>query len=192
MTDRIGGWLQTWTGKRFYPFDPRPEDIDIRDIAHQLAMLCRFNGATKQFYSVCQHSVLVASRAPAHLALRALLHDAPESLSGFGDVIRPVKRHPDAGVVQYVEDGIERAICTKFDLPYPLMTPEIHRLDSQILSDEREQVMTPTDTPAAEWGNLHEPLGVTIELWGPEMAREKFLNAFEEYSKWRRQMGAAA
>ena len=31
---RQGDWLQTYTGKQFYPLDPQPEDIDIQDIAH--------------------------------------------------------------------------------------------------------------------------------------------------------------
>ena len=27
---RKGGWIQTYTGKMFYPLDPRPEDICIQ------------------------------------------------------------------------------------------------------------------------------------------------------------------
>ena len=39
--NRIGDWIQTYTGKCFYPLDPRPEEIDIMDIAHSLSMTCR-------------------------------------------------------------------------------------------------------------------------------------------------------
>lgn len=189
---RAGNWLQTYTGKRFWPLDPRPEDVDIVDIAHALAMTCRYAGHCKVFYSVAQHSVLVASKAPAHLALRALLHDAPEALTGFGDIIRPMKRHADAGFVEWTEGLVERAICVRFDLPFPLLTPEIKRLDERILSDEREQIMVPLAASGPEWGNMHEPLGVVIEPWGPEFAREKFLNAFEEYAKWHKKLAPAA
>lgn len=49
MTDR-GEWMQTFTGRVFYPLDPRPEDIDPLDIAHALSMLCRYGGHTSVFY----------------------------------------------------------------------------------------------------------------------------------------------
>lgn len=36
-----GSWIQTYKGIDFYPFDPRPEDVDIEDIAHALSLQCR-------------------------------------------------------------------------------------------------------------------------------------------------------
>ena len=51
------GWIQTFTGKRMYPLDPKPEDICIEDIAHALSNICRFTGHTKKFYSVGEHSI---------------------------------------------------------------------------------------------------------------------------------------
>lgn len=182
-----GDWMQTYTGCRFFPFDPKPEDIDIRDIAHALAMTCRYGGHSKVFYSVAQHSVLVAGKATPKDALRALMHDAPEAYCG--DLVRPIKKHPEMAVFEWVEETIERAICAKFDLPFPLMTAEIKRLDNRILLDEREAVMTATDH---DWAVTGEPLGVTIEPWGPELAREKFLNAFETYSRWQKRLEAVA
>ncbi|HEU4751891.1 MAG TPA: hypothetical protein VFU47_02205, partial [Armatimonadota bacterium] len=41
---RNGDWMQTFTGSRFYPFDPRVSEVRIEDIAHALANLCRFGG----------------------------------------------------------------------------------------------------------------------------------------------------
>lgn len=184
-----GDWVQTWSGKRFYPFAPDVDSIDILDIAHALAMTCRYGGHCKQFYSVAQHSVLVASKAPAELALRALMHDAPEAYTG--DLVRPIKKHPEMVVFQWVEETVERAICAKFDLPFPIMNLAIKRLDNRILNDERDAVLVPTDdlwdVPGAG-----EPLGVVIKPWSPEVAREKFLNAFEEYSSWRSKLEAVA
>lgn len=174
-----GDWMQTFTGKRFFPFDPRVEDIDIDDIAHALSMTCRFGGHCKQFYSVAQHSVLVASKAAPHNALRALLHDAPEAYTG--DLVRPIKKHPEMVVFEWVEEQIERAVCAKFDLPFRIVNAEIKRLDNRILLDEREQVMTHTDH---EWSIGGEPLGVGIDDWSPGIARAKFLDAFETYSRW--------
>lgn len=36
------GWMQTYTGRAFYPEDPNPEDVCIKDIAHHLSLMCRF------------------------------------------------------------------------------------------------------------------------------------------------------
>lgn len=189
-----GDFMQTYTGKAFFPFDPRVEAIDILDIAHALAMQVRYNGHCKQFYSTAQHSVLVASKAPPHLALRALMHDAAEAYTG--DLIRPIKKHPEMAVFAWVEETIERAICAKFDLPFPIMTPEIKRLDDRIILDERDQVMSQMLIEAVklfgDWPISGEPLGVTIDPWPPEVAREKFLNAFDEYSAWARKLEAAS
>lgn len=38
---RKGDWMQTYTGRQFWPLDPHPDEIDIRDIAHALSMMCR-------------------------------------------------------------------------------------------------------------------------------------------------------
>src|ERR1700677_3623058 len=55
-----GPWIQTCTGRAFYPSDPRPEYIDINDVAHALSMQCRFTGHVKKFYSVAEHSLRVS------------------------------------------------------------------------------------------------------------------------------------
>ena len=41
-------------------FDLNRPEFDIYDIAHSLSMNCRYNGHTEWFYSVAEHSVLVA------------------------------------------------------------------------------------------------------------------------------------
>src|ERR1700693_75116 len=57
---RKGDWIQTFTGRQFWPLDPRPEEVCIEDIAHGLSNECRFAGQCRSFYSVAQHSVLCA------------------------------------------------------------------------------------------------------------------------------------
>ena len=72
---RKGNWMQTFTGRQFWPADPRADEIDIRDIAHALSMQCRYAGHCTQFYSVAEHCVLLANAIPEQ-KLWALLHDA--------------------------------------------------------------------------------------------------------------------
>lgn len=82
-------FVTTASGRSWRLLDPSPADVDFRDIAAHLARLCRFVGAGHTFYSVAQHSVLVASQLPTHMRLYGLLHDAHEAY--LGDISSPLK-----------------------------------------------------------------------------------------------------
>lgn len=171
------GWIQTYTGKRFYPLDPNPDDIDIVDIAAALSKTCRFGGHTVVWYSVAEHCVHVARHAAPEYKLAALLHDASEAY--LVDVPRPIK--PLITNYYDIETKIEHAIAKKFGITFPL--PEaVKLLDSRILSDERDQAMKPTDFSHTEWGNILVPLGVKLNFWGPGDASMRYLDAFERYN----------
>jgi len=88
---RRGDWRQTVSGKMYWPADPRPEEVDIRDLAHHLATINRFGGAAREPYSVAEHLVRASYIAAPGFELETLLHDAGEGLIG-ADLIRPVKR----------------------------------------------------------------------------------------------------
>lgn len=171
---RKGTWMQTATGKQFWPLDPRPEEVDIVDIAFGLSKICRYGGHTTRFYSVAEHSVLVAQALPKNLQMYGLLHDASEAY--LGDVIRPLKRFIPG--YREIEEAVMVAICAHFGLTYP-MPAAIKEIDCAILLDEYAQVMKP---PPGDWkeGNEvgMEPLGVALQCWKPERAAEKFLEEF--------------
>lgn len=85
-------WIQTWDGKAFDLLDPSAADVDPVTIAVCLSRMVRFNGHTKKPYTIAQHSCIVCDLVqPEGLKLAALLHDAHECYSGFGDVCRPAK-----------------------------------------------------------------------------------------------------
>lgn len=173
MGERVGDWMQTFTGRQFWPLDPRPEDILLTDIAAALAKLCRYNGHTRIFYSVAEHSVLVARAAPAAVRMEALLHDASEAY--LADVPRPLKRHL-AGYAE-AEDRVMRAVARQFRLAWPLPA-EVKRIDEAILADEREQLMA---DPPAPWHEREPRLGIRIKGWTPQEAEREFLLAFHDY-----------
>jgi hypothetical protein len=170
---RLGDWMQTASGRQFWPLDPRPEEILIEDIAAALSKLCRYGGHTKHFYSVAEHCVLMAQAAPSIFAFAALMHDASEAY--LSDVIRPIKRHL-GGYMEH-EARLEAVIAERFGLPLG-MHPEVKRLDNAILTDEREQAMT---NPPVPWNENDPALGVTLHFWTPERAEREFLAAFERY-----------
>lgn len=173
-SQRCGDWMQTATGRQFWPLDPRPEDICIDDIAGPLSKLCRYGGHTTRFYLVAEHCVHVAARAPVHLQLMALLHDASEAY--LSDVIKPIKRH--LANYEEIEARLEFAIATRFGLMWP-WDLEVKRLDLAILGDESDQLMLPHPAP---W-HLPEPrLGVQVFGWEPAFAEAEFLQAFWKYN----------
>lgn len=184
---RRGDWIQTFSGREFYPMDPRPEDIDIIDIAHQLAMTCRYGGAVKRFYSVAEHSVLLACYVERmkperkDLALQALLHDAAEAY--ICDIPRPLKRSVQmAGYVE-AEMAIEEAIEAAFNLPYPGKGPDpwLHDIDTRIMIDEASVLLNHVTN---EWHHkLGEPLGVDVIGLSPEKARGDFLVCFDRLTR---------
>lgn len=176
--DNTTPWIQTATGKAFYPLDPRSTEIDIVDIAHALSHLCRYAGHTKQFYSVAQHSVLVARALPDHLKLWGLLHDASEAY--LVDIPAPIK--PMIGGYADIERNVMRVICEKFGLQQKIPA-EVKRVDVAILADERNQLMT---KPPMDWKLKEPPLGIQIDYWPPEKARAEFMSEFRRLSEYQR------
>lgn len=107
-----GGWIVTRSGRRVWPLDPRPEDIDIDDIAYALAGTFRFRGHSR--ITVAQHSVAVAHAVPRRWRLAALLHDAAEAY--LGDLPRPLKEGDYAAQFRDAERKLLAVILRRFDV----------------------------------------------------------------------------
>lgn len=171
--------MQLISGKPFWPLDPRPEEIQIEDIAWALAMQCRYAGHVLKRYSVAEHSVMVSCAVPPRHALWGLLHDATEAY--LVDLPRPVKRNmPD---YREAEDRLGQVIAERFNLRWP-MPPEVKQVDAGMLLVERSQLLAP---PQREWdypqGGHYDgvlpDVGV-LPCWDPEEARAAFLDQYHE------------
>lgn len=181
-----GGAIQTVSGRWVDPLDPDPESIDLGDIAQALSNQCRFGGHARVFYSVAQHSVLVADvcaqrgAAPEEV-LAALMHDASEAY--LVDLPHPLKhRSPLGEPYKLAEERLEEAIRARFGLqPFD---GAMKSVDRSLLATER-QVFTAAEDP---WPELegYEPLQLEIEPWGPERARREFLDRFQQLDAVRR------
>jgi hypothetical protein len=175
---RIGEWIQTYTGRKFYPLDPRPEDICLIDIAHALSLQCRFNGHCKTFYSVAEHCVRMAGmpkiQIPAIVGdvpqVWYLLHDAAEAY--LADVPKPIK--PYLSGFSEAEEKILKCVQEFFNLP-PFPKGSIKIMDEIMLSTERRDVL-PT---WIMWeGTLLPPLKETIIPWSCKDAEFVFMQTF--------------
>lgn len=176
---RIGDWMVTYTGRQFWPVDPRPYEVDIRDIAHALAHTCRFAGHCRTFYSVAQHSVLCYEQVTElHLQLPTLMHDAAEAY--MPDIARPLKRQWKH-VAAPVEENILMAIWSAFSIPLwtlPHLHQEIKDIDNRMLMTEKRDIMTPHPFPWHPDDVAPQPYPEKIEPWSPERAKHEFLERY--------------
>jgi hypothetical protein len=174
--------IQTFTGRRFSPLEPDPEAIAIEDIAHGLAHHCRFGGHSSVFYSVANHSCVVADAVGARggdrdTVLHALLHDASEAY--LGDLPHPVKHRSELGALyRTIEEPLQAAILTRFGLSTSA-PPLVKEVDRAALAAERALLMRPADD--AWWPELAgvAPLDVEIVPWSPQQSETEFLDRFE-------------
>ena len=192
VCEERGRWMQTYTGQKFFPLDPKPEEINIEDIAHALSQMCRFSGHTSTFYSVAQHSILCSRLAGCEeVAFAALLHDAAEAY--VGDMIRPLKWNGERLGLLFcqLEDTIVHVISERFAIEWtPAMKAEVKRLDDVALGIEAYYLMGNTAWVRELHGSL---LALTPEFAGllyayepwvkqtpMSMAKHYFLARFDE------------
>ena len=161
-------WILTNSGQRFDILEPHSAMVHPQDIAHSLAMQCRFNGHCGTFYSVAQHCIVVASLVPEEHKLAALLHDATEAY--IGDIVRPLKQAVPQ--LRQMEHHIWHAICARFDID-PVLPSCIHDADMVALATERRDLMPENRD---EWECLAgtQPMQQFIRAWPVEEARLRY------------------
>lgn len=178
-------YIRTFTGKKCWPCDPRPEDIAIEDIAHALSLLCRFTGHVKEFYSVGDHSLRVSELCKPENQLWGLLHDASEAY--LADVARPVKRNQEFGVFyKKVETGLMDVICERFGLPRTEPV-EVKHYDNRLLRTEQRDLMPiANDGPLGDndrWKDGVKPLPEPLVPRSSKETEQLFLERFKQLNK---------
>lgn len=138
---RRGEWMCTASGRRYFPCDPRPEDVCIEDIAHHLAQENRFCGALPEPYSVGQHSVVVETvvgllGGSLEERKKGLIHDSPEAY--LKDLHRPLKR-AIGGIYGELEELNWLAITAHLGLS-PEKPEIVKRADDLALAFERRDL----------------------------------------------------
>jgi hypothetical protein len=173
-------WIQTYTGRAFDLLEPTPDMVCIEDIAHHLALINRFTGATREPYSVAQHSVLCSTIVSERLALTALLHDAAEAYCT--DLSRPMKEAMRSvhgfDAYKLISERVEQAIGDKFGVELVHLADEVKHADMSMLGAER--VHLHHSAPRA-WDWPHHPaslLSHELTPWPWRMAEARFLDLF--------------
>lgn len=117
-------FIQTAGGLHFRLAAP---DFDLADISTGLGFSCRYNGQISRFYSIAEHSVLVADLMAAFTGgdpMEGLLHDATEAY--LTDVPSPFKQLlPDW---QKLDKALDAKLREHFNLPAE-KTAECKRAD---------------------------------------------------------------
>jgi 5'-deoxynucleotidase YfbR-like HD superfamily hydrolase len=176
--DTKKAYIATVSGKQFFLLEPRLEDIDINDIAHALALQCRWTGHCKFHYSVAQHSYYCSFLGPESEAFDRLMHDAPEAY--IGDLNRPLKHYTEAGKFYRQQEAIiQKAIAQRFGFS-EIEPPSVKMADNSMLYAEKKQIMGYTFDEAEDWERYDENNGIVIAEWTPQQAKQMFLNRFEE------------
>jgi hypothetical protein len=157
----------------FWPLNPSADSVCIEDIAHALALKCRYTGHCTQFYSVAQHAVHVSEIVPT-AALWGLMHDAAEAY--LPDVAAPIK--PRLTGFQAIEGRVLGVIAVWAGLSFPV-PPEVHEADLLLLRTEHRDLMVP---PPREWevDKHYQPLSFRIDPQPPEVAERMFLDRWAQ------------
>lgn len=156
--------LLTHSKRRIDLLAPDPELIILDDIVHHLSHECRFGGACSTFYSVAQHSQIVAAMAeqehPA-VAVYGLLHDAHEYL--LKDIPRPLGYvlQPELGELQ---QRLQAAIYEALRIRPP--TDEelaiVAKFDSGVLATEFVELFNLSPEHAQEYAGAPPIPGLKI------------------------------
>jgi hypothetical protein len=194
-------YIQTFKGKRFYMSRPV---FDIEEIAHALAMQCRYTGHVSSFYSVAEHSVMVSElcetirecqivtggyQSSTLAAREGFLHDAHEAY--FSDLASPWKvLVPD---YRGVEHRLEVAMRAHFGLPakinegVKLADWLALFIEAQVLlpAGVSDDWLVPSDTFREQLARVQARRNYGPHSWDWKQAKREFLYRWEQLEDMR-------
>ncbi len=173
-------FMETYTGLVIDPLEIPIIDVRIEDIAHALSLQCRYNGHCKEFYSIAQHSILVAGHIDccSRTQLFGLLHDAAEAY--LGDMIRPLKK--EFPQYEFCEKSLQKRIyfgLCRGHFPTAIEQATIGLTDRRMLITEAQFLMP---SKGKDWQIQMKPYPYKSNefiCWSPAEAEDAFLNIFK-------------
>jgi hypothetical protein len=179
-----GHWILTSKARKFDFSNVSSNEVCIEEIASALSKICRFNGHCSEFYSVAQHSVLVASRTMGiyqggvrdFVFRAALLHDAAEAY--LGDMVYPLKTMSQFSWYRNLEERVQGLIYERMLGGYPTgkLSDAIKQADLECLHAEAA-VLLPGHEDWTFTASGNPPFELTAFL-DPVSAQAMFLSAW--------------
>ena len=160
-------------GQYFDFLDPGASIWGVDELAIALGKCCRFAGHCRNFYSVAEHSVHVASLVPPEHRLAALLHDAHEAFTG--DITYPLKRLI-GDAIKPIEARIDAVLFARFGVPLPLPAT-VKQADRQMLWLEQRELMGNDDS----WSATEAPPGAETAFL-PQIEGWHWRNAADQWA----------
>lgn len=181
MCERIGDFLMVKTGTKFYPLDPKIEEIHIEDIAHSTSMMCRYNGHTEIFYSVASHAIMVCKELQYRgcsplVQMWGLLHDGSEAY--ICDIPRPLKG--DLKEYSGIEKKIQDLIYLKFSGVIP---SEFTYMPVKCIDDEALLFEAKNYVQDHSWIWKDPEIHVEPVIGPSEVVKPKFLEQYYRLKK---------
>ncbi len=200
--DDRGPWMQTSLGGRWYPTDPRMDELSMSNIANGLATEYRYGGQADihHLITVAEHtwklwyyvmSVMPTAevcytvsgswgtwgRRRTLLAFAMLLHDGSEGM-GWKDMARAVKAAIGwayKGREKQTQEMIWRKHGMQRFISDPVIADAIHELDDRIIANEYPVTMRHKNQP---WAYRTPLPGIAIDCWPPVEAKKRWIDAY--------------
>lgn len=202
----ISAWLKegiinTASGKEISLLNPQPEHIDILDMACALSKICRYGGRLRPFYSVAQHSIIVAAFCAGPDRFPGLMHDGNETY--LGDVPKPLKEMLGE-VYKQLERRFDAVIFKKYNVDADRVVA-IKKFDKEAMQCEFDYLIR-FGGDFLEWQKRNKGAGLPLfiemvkfavsefqlqdipginnsYIWTPQVAEKAFLQVFEQLKK---------
>lgn len=183
-------YIATYTGRKF-KYDSDTPDVSIIDIAHHLALVNRFSGASRFPYSVAQHSCLVTrlvARAGGDVTtqLQALVHDAHEAY--MSDIPTPYQAwvasmQPEdwVEVIEHSKYLLDERIYAALNIPPPNHEQRkmIKEADQTAFVIEASQVFVTKPDWISDWAKMR---GVNMQTIGEIVSELHWRDAKAEFT----------
>lgn len=176
--------VMTYTGKLVDVLNIKPDDICIEDIAHSLALQCRYTGHVKEFYSVAQHCVLMSELDLPSDPMARLLHDSAETY--IADITTWIKRKTrlNGKPIAFVERDILNIVGEVFDVNFEDAWEDIILGDKLMLAAEANALMP------LGFQKFLKPCPMSFKImispWSWQQAEQIFTQAVHELQKGKR------
>lgn len=173
--------ITTCSGIKFHPLNFDVSHFNIQDMARSLSNKCRFGGNLQEFYSVAEHSILVADLLERMypldytLQMAGLLHEVDEYVTTI-DFPAPIKAdfYIQKIPIKDFEKRCKSIMCEALNMKLPMESKDLKLADNILCATESvklRQIHLPNYPP---------PQCINILCYAPKEAYTMFLERFQQ------------